>query len=171
MDAAALAEKLGATTVRQWASLELRKLGRRLAPIAGAGWDALSKREQQITLLAAEGYSNRSIATALYLSERTVQSHLSRTLVALGVSSRAAIPGSLWPTTPPDFALFELTRRQQEVAMLVIDGHPNRTIASTLDISEKTVEKHIQGMFEKLGVSSRTGIANRLLASGEGARA
>ena len=170
MEAAALAEKLGATTVRQWASTELRKLGRRLAPVAGAGWDALSKREQQITLLAAEGYSNRSIATALYLSERTVQSHLSRTLVALGVSSRAAIPASLWPASPPDFALFQLTRRQQEVAMLVIDGHPNRIIASTLNISEKTVEKHIQGMFERLGVSSRTGIANRLLASGDAAR-
>jgi len=163
-EAAATAERLGTATVRQWAASELRRLGHRLQPVAGSGLEALSKREQQITLLAAEGYSNRSIAAALYLSERTVQSHLSRCLVAVAVSSRAAIPASIRPASPPDFALFSLTKRQQEVAMLVIDGHPNRRIAQVLDISEKTVEKHIQGLFERLGVNSRTGVASRLLA-------
>jgi DNA-binding CsgD family transcriptional regulator/sugar lactone lactonase YvrE len=56
-------------------------------------------------------------------------------------------------------ALVQLSRREREVAELVADGHTNREIASTLFISERTVEGHVQQINNKLGFTARTQIA------------
>jgi DNA-binding NarL/FixJ family response regulator len=49
-----------------------------------------------------------------------------------------------------------LTDREVEVVRLVAAGKSNRDIAETLVISEHTVARHLQNIFAKLGVSSRT---------------
>jgi DNA-binding NarL/FixJ family response regulator len=49
-----------------------------------------------------------------------------------------------------------LTEREVEVLALVARGRTNRQIAAELVISEHTVARHLQNMFAKLGVSSRT---------------
>jgi DNA-binding CsgD family transcriptional regulator len=49
-----------------------------------------------------------------------------------------------------------LTAREAEVLALVATGKTNREIASTLVISEHTVARHVQNIFTKLGVSTRT---------------
>lgn len=49
-----------------------------------------------------------------------------------------------------------LTARELEVLRLVSAGHSNREIAVTLVISERTVARHLQNIFAKLRVSSRT---------------
>lgn len=49
-----------------------------------------------------------------------------------------------------------LTERQMEVLELVAQGVTNKEIGHALDISEHTVRKHLQNIFEKLEVSSRT---------------
>ncbi len=49
-----------------------------------------------------------------------------------------------------------LTARELEVLRLVAAGRSNREIAETLVISEHTVARHLQNIFAKLGVSSRT---------------
>jgi DNA-binding CsgD family transcriptional regulator len=49
-----------------------------------------------------------------------------------------------------------LSPRELEVLRLVAAGNTNRQIASTLVVSEHTVARHVQNIFTKLGVSSRT---------------
>jgi DNA-binding CsgD family transcriptional regulator len=55
----------------------------------------LSKREREIAQLAAEGRSSKEIAERMYLSRRTVESHLYHVYIKLGVSDRAALAGVL----------------------------------------------------------------------------
>jgi DNA-binding NarL/FixJ family response regulator len=56
----------------------------------GAG-GRLSEREREIVELVGEGLTNRQIGERLYLSPRTVETHLSRVFRKLGVSTRAAL--------------------------------------------------------------------------------
>jgi len=58
-------------------------------------WDQLSPQEMQIANMAAEGLSNREIAQRLYLSPRTVGSHLYRLFPKLGITSRAQLVAAL----------------------------------------------------------------------------
>jgi two-component system nitrate/nitrite response regulator NarL len=48
-----------------------------------------------------------------------------------------------------------LTRREQETLSLLVQGKTNQAIAVDLKISEKTVEKHIKAIYDKLNVNSR----------------
>jgi DNA-binding NarL/FixJ family response regulator len=51
---------------------------------------------------------------------------------------------------------FRLTQRQLEVLHLISLGHPNKIIASYLDIKEQTVKIHINQIFKELRVFNRT---------------
>jgi predicted ATPase/DNA-binding CsgD family transcriptional regulator len=53
----------------------------------------LSKRELEVARLVASGMTSRAIAERLFLSERTVESHLEHILTKLGFSSRAQVAG------------------------------------------------------------------------------
>lgn len=50
----------------------------------------------------------------------------------------------------------ELSKREQEILQLVVAGYTNPQIASRLIISENTVKAHMQNIFAKLKVRSRT---------------
>ncbi|WP_231758385.1 response regulator [Microbulbifer elongatus] len=59
-----------------------------------------------------------------------------------------------------------LTRRESEVLFWIGNGKTNREIGEILDVSPRTVNKHLEGVFSKLGVENRTaaaGIAIRAL--------
>jgi DNA-binding NarL/FixJ family response regulator len=86
----------GAMREADAAAKELRRLGwrgpRRARGVAGArGSGALSARELEVATLVAAGKRNREVAAALFLSEKTVESHLARIYDKLGVRSRAAL--------------------------------------------------------------------------------
>src|SRR5262249_16718479 len=59
-----------------------------------------------------------------------------------------------------------LTRREQEVAVLIARGLTNRQIGAALTISEGTVGTHVEHMLEKLGVQSRAQVAVWAVESG-----
>jgi DNA-binding NarL/FixJ family response regulator len=59
-----------------------------------------------------------------------------------------------------------LTPREIEVLRQVVDGKTNQEIAFALGISEKTVEKHLEGVFTKLGVTSRVEAAVHAVREG-----
>jgi DNA-binding CsgD family transcriptional regulator len=55
------------------------------------GWEALTATETKVAMLVAEGRSNPDIAISMFLSRRTVQSHVSSILAKLGLHSRVAL--------------------------------------------------------------------------------
>jgi predicted ATPase/DNA-binding CsgD family transcriptional regulator len=57
----------------------------------GAGVKALTRREREVAELVADGLGNREIAERLYLSKRTVDSHVEHVFTKLGFSSRAQL--------------------------------------------------------------------------------
>lgn len=60
---------------------------------------------------------------------------------------------------------FNLTSREKEIVQLIAKGQTYKEIANTLYISDKTVGKHIQNMFEKVGASNKSELVNKLGAS------
>ena len=56
-----------------------------------------------------------------------------------------------------------LTQREDEVLRALVEGASNKSIARSLDISERTVKAHLTSIYEKLGVQSRTEAVARAL--------
>lgn len=52
-----------------------------------------------------------------------------------------------------------LSKRENEIAVLVGQGLKNREIADKLSISEETVKQHLKNIFQKLGITSRVNLA------------
>lgn len=90
-------EALGMAPLAERARRELRAAGEatRAAPVDAA--EVLSPQELQIAQMVAEGLTNREIGARLYLSHRTIGSHLYRIFPKLGVASRGELRAVLAP--------------------------------------------------------------------------
>ncbi|MFC7532945.1 AAA family ATPase [Actinoplanes sp. GCM10030250] len=84
-------DNLGAQPLAERAREELRAAGERSEARTADVWDLLSPQETQIASLVAQGLTNRDIAKGLFLSHRTVGSHLYRMFPKLGITSRAEL--------------------------------------------------------------------------------
>ena len=71
--------------------------------------------------------------------------------VLAAAGRRAAAPRAAWPAG--------LTDREVEVLRLVARGHTNREVARLLVVSPKTVGRHVENVYGKIGVSSRAAAA------------
>ena len=85
--ALAVFEELGAALWAERARAEIARLGGRRS----RDRDELTETERRIAELAADGRSNREIAGELFVSERTVESNLTRAYRKLGVRSRTEL--------------------------------------------------------------------------------
>jgi DNA-binding CsgD family transcriptional regulator len=104
-------------------------------------------------------------AAAVELSAEVSAGRLDRDAVASvleAAGQRIAIPKPGWPAG--------LTDREVDVLRLAVRGVPNRQMAKKLFISEDTVKTHMRHLYEKVGLSSRAGLAlfameNNLISS------
>jgi len=76
------------------------------------------------------------------------------------------------PTSQPEQGADQLTERELAVLRLVAAGLHNREVASRLGISSRTVDRHCDNIYAKLGVGSRTeavvrAISTKLLTVGD----
>ncbi|MEV0387195.1 AAA family ATPase [Nonomuraea sp. NPDC050643] len=84
-------ERLGARPWAERARIELRAAGVRPDGPAGSRLALLTAQELQIVRLAGQGLTNKEIGERLFLSHRTVSSHLYRIFPKLGISTRAQL--------------------------------------------------------------------------------
>jgi DNA-binding CsgD family transcriptional regulator len=87
----------GARALHGLAVREQRRLGVRVAVATsrGTGPHGLSRRELEVAALVADGSTNQQIAEKLFVSVRTVETHLSRIFTKLGVTSRVGVVSAL----------------------------------------------------------------------------
>ena len=111
---------------------------------AMARWLALAQRQGDGTTPLPEG--QRLAARPLGASG------LGETMLLLSVDAPGATPVMRTPPTP-------LTPRETEVLSWIAKGKTNRDIAEILGMSPRTVNKHLEHIFEKLGVETRTAAA------------
>ncbi len=102
--AQAVFDALGAGAWSTRAMQELAATGRRTRRHEPGSWSRLSAQELQVAQLAADGLTNREIGERLYLSHRTVGSHLYRVFPKLGVRSRSQLHQALGGGPGPDGA-------------------------------------------------------------------
>jgi len=60
----------------------------------------------------------------------------------------------------PFYEKYDLTKREQEVLGLILQGKSNKEIEAALFISSKTVNNHIYNLYQKIGVRNRLGLVN-----------
>jgi DNA-binding CsgD family transcriptional regulator len=89
------AHHLGATALAERAETELRATGAKPRRVLLTGLEALTACERRIAELAADGLTNREIAQTLFITDRTVEGHLTHVFYKLDVKSRTALPAAL----------------------------------------------------------------------------
>ena len=94
-----LARACGATRLAARAVTELEAAGAHPRPSVSAGVDALTPSERRIAEMAAAGSSNPQIAQALFVSLKTVETHLGHAYGKLGIHSRTELPAVLQPSS------------------------------------------------------------------------
>ncbi|HCU93049.1 MAG TPA: LuxR family transcriptional regulator [Actinobacteria bacterium] len=104
--AAAALDACGAWRYRQSAERELGKLGhrphRRTRPgkASGPGIESLTGRELQVARLVVDRKTNPQIAAELFLSQKTIETHLRNIFHKMGVTTRAALARAVERTDP-----------------------------------------------------------------------
>jgi DNA-binding CsgD family transcriptional regulator len=90
-----LADRCGASALTRRAREELHAAGARPRRERIAGAEALTASERRVATLAAEGMSNREIAQTLFITVKTVKTHLGHTFQKLNIASRGELADAL----------------------------------------------------------------------------
>jgi len=124
--------------------------------------------DTQVVILSAyddESYVRAALAAGVagYFLKTTPSNELVHGLRTL---SRGVATGQVWPDLVDGGEMAELTPRELAVVAEVARGLTNKAIARELQISPRTVEGHLNHVFEKIGARSRTELVNFALVSG-----
>lgn len=136
-----------------WANAAAHQLLRELRADAMVEGDVMSTPlNEMLQLRRNQDECLIALAGGILRARRVSESDYDVTIVALSRSEPS--PGiSNW--NPP-----QLTAREGEVLLWVSRGKTNRDIADILGMSPRTVNKHLEHIFEKLGVETRTAAAS-----------
>ncbi len=89
------ARRLGAVAIARRAHDELSATGETVRPFLATGAEALTPSERRVAAMAAGGMSNREIAQTLFLTVKTVETHLSAAYRKLDIAGRAELGDAL----------------------------------------------------------------------------
>ena len=95
-----LARRCGAGALAERARTEMRAAGGPSSEPEGTGVEQLTVSERRVAKLAADGLSNPEIAQALFVTRKTVETHLGRAYRKLGISGRGELANALGEPTP-----------------------------------------------------------------------
>jgi DNA-binding CsgD family transcriptional regulator len=95
LEGLALAARCGARALERRAKAELAAIGVRPRTTDHTGTESLTPSERRVVELAATGDTNREIAQALFVTEKTVETHLGHSFRKLDISSRRQLPDVL----------------------------------------------------------------------------
>jgi DNA-binding CsgD family transcriptional regulator len=111
-------------------------------------------KSRKLSLQAAGGFARtgRPILQAAALASAHRIEESDALLRSLGA---VAVPRVRWNAAPVVRVSTGLTAREFEVAVRAADGLSNRAIAEALGVSERTVHRHCEAIFGKLGIHSR----------------
>jgi DNA-binding CsgD family transcriptional regulator len=90
-----IAHGLGATALAEHVEIELAATGARARRVVRRGVDELTPSERRVARMAADGMSNPEIAQALFVTLKTVETHLSGTYRKLGIGSRSELAAAM----------------------------------------------------------------------------
>ncbi len=93
--AAELATECGATVLRERALDALARLGDKPRELLAPGAEALTASERRVAELAIGGRSNREIAQEIFVTPKTVENHLGRVYIKLGIRGRKELASAL----------------------------------------------------------------------------
>ncbi|PZF85199.1 DNA-binding response regulator [Jiangella anatolica] len=117
---------------------------------------------------AAELFATHTDGVGYLLKDRVA--HVGDFLDALdrvaagGAAFDAEVVRQLIARTSHGDPLQRLTPRERDVLELMAQGHTNAAIAGALHVSQSAVEKHANGIFDKLELSAAGGYSRRVLA-------
>jgi DNA-binding CsgD family transcriptional regulator len=99
-------DRIGAEQLHRQLRHDLREHGvamrpRRAAARPASGWDGLTDSERRVVDLVGEGLTNSEIGERLFVSRRTVESHLARVYTKTGVRSRGELIASVTRRSDP----------------------------------------------------------------------
>jgi ATP/maltotriose-dependent transcriptional regulator MalT len=78
----------------------------------------------------------------------------------------ASVPGSVDGFRQPDIDSDAITARERDVLSKIGQGHSNKRIARSLEISPETVKSHVKHIFSKLDVATRSAAVSRAMSLG-----
>jgi len=145
-------------------SLDVVLLDIRLGQDSGlAALDGRSRRRPAVVLLTAYDYPQYADAALRLGAAGFVQK--TAPIAELADAIRKAAAGGLAfgvrPGAGPTFS-----GRELDVMRLVVDGRSNDEIGTVLGVASKTIETRLRGLFDRLGIASRTELATRAIREG-----